>query len=102
MLEALQAHRKIKVIRIARNQSDRRLQQILQLAEDRGIKVIRDDKKVLDRMASYGIHQGILAEAEPYRYYSLEDILNLAAEQGEEPLFLLLDGIEDPRTWEPS
>ncbi|MGI6512994.1 MAG: 23S rRNA (guanosine(2251)-2'-O)-methyltransferase RlmB [Syntrophomonadales bacterium] len=97
VLEALQAHRKIKVIRIARNQSDRRLQQILQLAEDRGIKVIRDDKKVLDRMASYGIHQGILAEAEPYRYYSLEDILNLAAEQGEEPLFLLLDGIEDPQ-----
>ncbi len=97
VLEALQSHRKIKVIRISRNQSDRRLQQILKLAEDRGIEVIRDDKKVLDRIAPHGSHQGVIAEAEPYRYYSLEDILDRAAEEGEEPLLLLLDGIEDPQ-----
>ncbi len=93
----MQAGRKIKVIRIARNQSDRRLQEVLRLAEDRGIEVIKDDKKVLDRIAASGSHQGIIAEAEPYRYYSLDDILNQAAEQGEEPLLLLLDGIEDPQ-----
>lgn len=97
VLEALQAGRKIKVIRIARNQSDRRLQQILRLAEDRRIEVIEVDRKVLDRIASSGSHQGVVAEAEPYRYYSLEDILNQAAAEGEEPLLLLLDGIEDPQ-----
>lgn len=97
VLEALKADRKVRVIHIARDKSDDRLQLILQLAKDQRIKVVRDDRAALDRMASSKFHQGIVAEAEPYRYYSVEDMLEQAGNQGEEPLLLLLDGVEDPQ-----
>ncbi len=97
VLEALKADRKVRVIHIARDRSDDRLQAILRLAGEKRIKVVRDDKAALDRMASSRFHQGIVAEAEPYRYYSVEDMLEEAGDRGEEPLLLLLDGVEDPQ-----
>lgn len=97
VLEALKANRKVRVIHIARDRSDDRMQSILQLAKDKRIKVVRDDKAALDRLASSRFHQGIVAEAEPYRYYSLEDILEQAGDQREAPFLLLLDGVEDPQ-----
>lgn len=97
VLEALKANRKIRVIHIARDKSDDRLQSILQLAKDQRIKVVREDRAALDRIASSKFHQGLVAEAEPYRYYSVEDMLEQARDRGEEPLLLLLDGVEDPQ-----
>jgi 23S rRNA (guanosine2251-2'-O)-methyltransferase len=97
VLEALKADRKVRVIHIARDKSDDRLQAILQLARDKRIKVVRDDKAALDRLASTRLHQGIVAEAEPYRYFSLENMLDEARDRGVEPLLLLLDGVEDPQ-----
>jgi 23S rRNA (guanosine2251-2'-O)-methyltransferase len=38
-----------------------------------------------------------VAEAEPYRYFSLENMLDEARDRGVEPLLLLLDGVEDPQ-----
>ncbi|WRK56162.1 23S rRNA (guanosine(2251)-2'-O)-methyltransferase RlmB [Coprobacillaceae bacterium CR2/5/TPMF4] len=40
-------------------------------------------------------HQGIMAEVEGYRYYSLDEILD-AIPEGKQPLLLMLDGLEDP------
>src|SRR5690606_23729021 len=40
--------------------------------------------------------QGVVAVAAPRAYVSLEDILQRAADQGEPPLILLLDEVQDP------
>ena len=52
------------------------------------------DKKRLDEIAPH--HQGLVAYASAYQYSSLEEILQSAADKGEDPFIILLDGITDP------
>ena len=49
------------------------------------------DKKELDRLSDYGLHQGIVVEIEDYKYC---DIDNLDSE-----LLVILDHIEDPHNF---
>jgi 23S rRNA (guanosine2251-2'-O)-methyltransferase len=53
-------------------------------------------KERLDQLSSTGKHQGVIAQAAAYKYAEVEDILQKAAEKGEPPFLILLDGIEDP------
>lgn len=50
----------------------------------------------LDQLSETGRHQGVIAYAAAYDYSDIEDMLNLAAERGEDPFLILLDNIEDP------
>ena len=43
-----------------------------------------------------GKHQGVIAHAAAYEYYTIDDMLKLAEERGEAPFLILLDNIEDP------
>ena len=43
-----------------------------------------------------GRHQGVIATADAWEYAELEDILANAANRGEQPFLILLDGIMDP------
>ncbi len=69
--------------------------QIVSLARAAGVNVSRSPRRELDRVASH--HQGVVAEASPYPYADLDDILSLAGERGEPPLLLLLDLLQDPQ-----
>lgn len=53
-------------------------------------------KERLDQMSQTGKHQGVVAFCAAYDYASVEDILEIAREKGEQPFVVLLDGIEDP------
>lgn len=53
-------------------------------------------KERLDQLSETGKHQGVIAMAAAYEYSSVEDMLKLAADKGEDPFLILLDGIEDP------
>lgn len=72
------------------------LKKILGKAKDRGIPVSYADRTAMDRMAGGQVHQGVIAYASDYEYCSVEDLLQTAADRGEAPLLLLLDGLEDP------
>ena len=50
----------------------------------------------LDQMSETGRHQGVIAEIAAYSYGEIEDLFARAEEKGEDPFFVLLDGIEDP------
>jgi len=50
----------------------------------------------LDQMSETGRHQGVIATADAWEYAELEDILANAANRGEQPFLILLDGIMDP------
>jgi 23S rRNA (guanosine2251-2'-O)-methyltransferase len=92
VLEALRggAVRRLRVA--ARN--DRRIDEALALAKARGITVERVDAQALDRAARGGVHQGIVAELEAPKDYSIQELVAAAAPGA--PLIVVLDGIEDP------
>jgi 23S rRNA (guanosine2251-2'-O)-methyltransferase len=91
VLEALKAGRVVRV-RVG-HRHDARLQQVLTLAASRHVPVDRIDSAALDRASGQGVHQGVIAELTPPRDFSLEELVRGAAGP---PLFVVLDGIEDP------
>lgn len=92
VLEALRAGR-VKRISVG-PRSDRRLEEALALAREQRVPVERVDAPALDRAARGGVHQGIAAELESLRDYSIEELVAAAAPQA--PLLVVLDGVEDP------
>jgi 23S rRNA (guanosine2251-2'-O)-methyltransferase len=107
VVEALKARRVTRLRVSAR--SDRRMDQILALAAKQAIAVERVDPQALDRAAKGGVHQGVVAEVEEAREYTIEDLIapppsrlapppsGLAPPASRlAPLIVVLDGIEDP------
>lgn len=94
VLEALRAGRARRV-RVA-SRHDRRVQEVLRLASSGGVPVERVEAVDLDRASRGAAHQGVVAEVEEARDYTVADIL--AAAKGA-PLVVVLDGIEDPHNF---
>ncbi|MFL5519737.1 MAG: TrmH family RNA methyltransferase, partial [Gemmatimonadales bacterium] len=89
---ALRAGR-VQRIRVAAR-DDKRVDEIVALARDRGIRVDRVEAQILEHAARGGVHQGVVAELEPGRDYSIAEIVAAAAPDA--PLLVVLDGVEDP------
>lgn len=53
-------------------------------------------KERLDQLSETGKHQGVIAVSAAYSYAEVEDILQIARDNGEAPFVFILDGIEDP------
>ncbi len=92
VLEALRSGR-VKRVRVG-PRGDRRIEEALAFARARGVAVERADQAAIDRLAHGGVHQGIVAEIEEPRDYSLRELVEAAAPAA--PLIVVLDGVEDP------
>jgi 23S rRNA (guanosine2251-2'-O)-methyltransferase len=96
--EALKAGRPVQRLLIMKQRiSDRDVQEIIRLVKDRGIEVRITSRDELNREAPNALHQGVIAIAAAREYATLDDILQIPAHRGQAPLFLILDGVEDPR-----
>jgi 23S rRNA (guanosine2251-2'-O)-methyltransferase len=73
---------------------DRRVDEVLAFARAKGIPLERVDGAALDRAARGGVHQGVVAEVDPLRDYTVQELVAAAAPAP--PLIVVLDGIEDP------
>ncbi len=73
------------------------MQTILRLAKSNSVEVRMTTRDALNREVPQAAHQGIVAFASAREYAELDDILQLPAQKGQAPLFLVLDGVEDPR-----
>lgn len=92
VLEALRAGR-VTALRVSQR-SGGRMQELLALASERGVKVQRVDGGLLDRLARGGVHQGVVADAEDVSTdYSVEELVRGADGPA---LIVVLDGVEDP------
>jgi 23S rRNA (guanosine2251-2'-O)-methyltransferase len=91
VLEALRAGR-VTELRVG-ERADDRLKQLLALASERGVRVRRVPAEALERDSRRGVHQGVVAEVRSAANFSIEEIVNGAAEA---PLVVVLDAIEDP------
>ena len=96
VVEALRAGRSINKIWIAEGTQQKQMQPILTEAKSRGIIVQTADKRKLDTLVPGIQHQGVVAQAAPYVYAEVEDLLAAAAAKDEDPFLLILDEIEDP------
>jgi 23S rRNA (guanosine2251-2'-O)-methyltransferase len=71
--------------------------EILRLARAKGIPVEHVPRHIIDKQSVTGANQGVIAHAAAKEYVSLDDLLALSAEKNEPPLYVILDGIEDPQ-----
>lgn len=94
--EALKSGLTVDRMVVQRGLKDAGAQRIIDAAKSRGIKISFYDKTALDRESATGRHQGFIAEVTDYKYCETEDILEYAAQRGEDPFILILDGVEDP------
>ncbi|MDO3412986.1 23S rRNA (guanosine(2251)-2'-O)-methyltransferase RlmB [Saccharibacillus sp. CPCC 101409] len=94
--EALKAGRSINKIWVAEGAQQKQMQPILAEAKKRGVVVQSADKRKLDTLVPGIQHQGVVAQAAPYIYAEVEDLLAAAAAKDEDPFLLILDEIEDP------
>ena len=92
--EALRAYpEKIERICVDRGQKNPRIQAIVELARQKGVRIAFEHKSWMDRKAEGARHQGVLCYAAEMDTYDWEDILEQAKSPG---LVVVLDGIEDP------
>ncbi|MFC7905639.1 23S rRNA (guanosine(2251)-2'-O)-methyltransferase RlmB [Streptomyces nigra] len=78
--------------------NDERVREALQLAAERGgINLMEAPRPELDRMTNGLNHQGLVLQVPPYEYAHPEDLTGAAADAGEDPLIVALDGVTDPR-----
>ena len=88
--EALRAGRPLDRMLIAKGAGGPRLQELIELARQRGIPVRFESRDHLDRAAGGAAHQGVVAFGATETYATLEQV---AAAGG---LLVVLDGVEDP------
>jgi 23S rRNA (guanosine2251-2'-O)-methyltransferase len=98
VVEALKSGRPIQKLLIAeQRRHDKDVAEILRLAKSAGCEVRLLNRDQLNREAPQGGHQGVIAFAAAHAYAAIDSVLKVPAERGEQPLFLILDGLEDPR-----
>lgn len=62
----------------------------------RGVPVRTVDTAQLTQLAGTPDHQGVAAEVEPFRYCTIDDLINGARAAGRQPLVVCLDQVTDP------
>ncbi len=99
---AIKSGRSIDKVIAAKELSDPSVREILALAAQRHIPIVRADKRKLDSLSMpFGHdhkpanHQGVVAVAAAKDYASLDDVFSLAERRGESPFVVILDGITD-------
>jgi 23S rRNA (guanosine2251-2'-O)-methyltransferase len=98
VIELLKAGHPIDKILLADNiKPGDAVTEILRLAQAKGIPVERVARHIIDKQSITGANQGVIAYAAVKEYVNLDDLLALSAEKNEPPLYVILDGIEDPQ-----
>ena len=96
LTEALRSGRTIDKVFIASGDTDKGLQRLAAQAKEAGAVVVPVDRRKLDTMSTTRAHQGIIALAAAREYFTVDDLLQEAADRGEAPLLVICDELSDP------
>ena len=96
LTEALRSGRTVDKVFIAAGETDKGLQRLAAQAKEAGAVVVPVDRRKLDLMSTTHAHQGVIALAAAREYFSIDDILQTAADRGEAPLIVICDELSDP------
>ena len=101
--EALRAgSRQIDHVSVARERESRRdarLDAVLDLCREAGVRVVTEPREQLTKHAKTDTHQGVVAFLRERKLLALEDLLNAPAGPSGHQFFLALDGVEDPHNF---
>ena len=98
VLEALKAHpERVQGIFLLVGTLKGKKGLIHSLARSHNIKVQRIPRSRFERLVGNEAHQGVVGTVFPYSYRPLETLLENWRKSRERALFVLLDGVEDPR-----
>lgn len=96
VLEALQQGTTIEKIFLLRSATGPEIIAIRQLAKDRNIPISQVPVEKLSNLTK-AQHQGVVAWTSLLSYIDLQDAISHVVDQGQTPLFVLLDGVTDVR-----
>lgn len=96
VVEALRAGMPLKTILVAEGtRPDRDIEEIDRRAKAAGVQVRRVSKREVDARSERGAHQGVLAEAAPFRFTPLDTVLERTRGL-KHSLVIALDHVTDP------
>ncbi len=99
--EALKAgRRRFDHVLVARERQDERLEQLVALCRQTGVRVRQEAREQLTLLAKTPAHQGVVAMVRPQEFLSIEDLFTTPSTAGTTSparLLLALDGVEDPQ-----
>ena len=96
LTEALRSGRTIDKVLIAAGETDKGLQRLAAQAKEAGAVVVPVDRRKLDMMSVTKAHQGVIAMVAAREYYTIDDLLEEAAQRGENALLVICDELTDP------
>ena len=96
LTEALRSGRTVDKVFIAAGETDKALQRLAAQAKEAGAVVVPVDRRKLDAMSTTHSHQGVIALAAAREYFTIDDILQTAADRNEAPLIVICDELSDP------
>jgi 23S rRNA (guanosine2251-2'-O)-methyltransferase len=86
----------VRRVIVQSGRSDRRVQELVELARAHGVAVETRPAPELDALAAGGVHQGVVARVAPAAPLGEEDLLVRLGAGARPPLVLVLDGVQDP------
>jgi 23S rRNA (guanosine2251-2'-O)-methyltransferase len=87
--------RQLDHVSVARERRDERLERLIALCREAGVRVALEPRDQLTRLARTDAHQGVLAVVRERQFLGIEDLL-APSDEGRYKFFLALDGVEDP------
>ncbi len=97
--EAVKAgRRRFDHVLVARERDDTRLEKLVALCREAGIRVRTESREHLTQLAQTAAHQGVVAMVRGQEFYTIEDLFTPAPAHADAArLLLALDGVEDPQ-----
>lgn len=96
IIEALKNKRPMEKIMVNKASKEGSIRKILAMAKDNNVIIQEVDRHKLDEISESHAHQGVIAITSDYKYYDLDEILEIPKTRNEDPFFIILDGITDP------
>jgi len=93
--EALRSGRIVYEVCLHRGRTDRIRDEIAALAVRRGVRVRYVERSFFSEFPKG--HQGVAVRVGPERMVDLEELFSISSRKGEQPFYLIVDGVEDPR-----
>ena len=95
VLEIMRSNsRRIERLMIASGSNQHRLREIFDLAHERNLRIDRASNEQIERLIGRASHQGVVVIVAAAEYCDADKILEGITD---DPLLLMLDGVEDPR-----
>jgi 23S rRNA (guanosine2251-2'-O)-methyltransferase len=97
--EAVKAgRRRFNEVLVARERHDERLERLVALCREAGLRVRQETREQLTQLAQTPAHQGVVALVRRQEFLSIEDLYTPdPANSSKARLLLALDGVEDPQ-----